>query len=126
MDCNKKDRLFLPLNAMAYEWFESGRKQWELRRLGSTAQFTPKHVYKKRSVEIRKGYNSKESLWGTIEDVYIGNSLQDVFRHVPYNLIIPSANSLNDAIKTSKEILNLKTNENRFITFKIKIQQGEK
>jgi ASC-1-like (ASCH) protein len=100
------DRLFVPLSADPYKWFSDGKKRWELRRYGR--QYTEKHVWVNRRVELRHGYSDpSRSIWGTIVDVHSDDNLKDFFDKVPYNQVIPVANNLDEAIAISEEILKL-------------------
>lgn len=63
-----QDRLFVPLKTEHYLAFESGEKDVELRGYGN--QFNDDTVYPGRRVELRRGYSTDDSLWGTIEEVH--------------------------------------------------------
>ena len=58
------DRLFVPLAERPYRWFESGLKTWELRTMGR--RFNARHIRIGRVVELRRGYSTPDSLWGTV------------------------------------------------------------
>jgi ASC-1-like (ASCH) protein len=104
------NRLFVPLSAEPYQWFSSGQKHWELRRYGR--QYTERHVWPHRTVELRHGYSDpNRSLWGTIVAVQRAENLKDFFDQVPYTQVIPSANSLKEAIITAKKILGLSSEQ---------------
>lgn len=62
------DRLFVPLNTRPYRHFESGEKDIELR--GYSDRFNMQTVVIGRRVELRRGYSTDDSLWGTIESVW--------------------------------------------------------
>lgn len=113
------DRLFVPLASQPFEWFVSGEKHWELRRYGR--QWTDKHVYHGRKVELRKGY-SGESLWGTIEDTVAATGLNAMFAKVPFYRIAPGCQSASDAVDVCKSILHLADGDApRLLAFKVKI-----
>jgi hypothetical protein len=92
----KRERLFVPIGAQPFAWFSSGKKRWEMRRYGR--QYTDKHVVPGRIVELRRGYNSQDSLWGRIGRVVRAQNLSRFFEAVPYGEVIPIASSLQDAI----------------------------
>ena len=117
------DRLFVPLSSEPFDWFVSGEKTWELRRHGR--QFTRDHVYRGRYVELRRGYNSNDSLVGTINSVVESSSLREIFEAVGkiefekgYRAIIPNARSLEEACAKAEEILKPKPGE-KFIAFNV-------
>jgi len=99
------DRLFVPLATDPFRWFASGRKRWELRRLGR--QYTPKHLRIGRRVELRRGYAVGESLWGTIDKVSEASSIREFFDIVPFDHVIPTAASLGEAVATAEGILGV-------------------
>jgi ASC-1-like (ASCH) protein len=99
----KQDRLFVPLADEPFNWFVSGQKKWELRRLGR--QYTPKHVRVGRRVELRRGYRGPDALWGEILNVVEAQSIEDFFNKVPFEEVIPIASSRDDAIKIAINIL---------------------
>jgi hypothetical protein len=100
------DRLFVPLSAEPYMWFETGKKRWELRRYGR--QYTEKNVYPGRRVELRCGYsNPDRALWGTIVAVAYERDVKGFFDRVPFKEVIPSASSPAEAITMAENILNL-------------------
>ena len=101
----KLDRLFVPLSTEPYRWFTRGDKQWELRK--RARQFTEKHVRSGRIVELRKGYSSKESTWGVIKDVITANSVSETFDRVPFEHIVPTAESREEAAEDVSHILSL-------------------
>jgi len=97
------DRLFVPLASGPYEWFGSGAKEWELRKLGR--QYTPKHLVVGRRVELRRGYSLGNSLWGNLAEVRQAGSIREFFESVHYALVIPPAKSLAEALATAEGIL---------------------
>ena len=70
------DRLFVPLSSEPWYAFESGEKQAEFR--GVNNQFNQETVYEGRTVELRRGYSTNDSLWGTVTGVAVGNHLGDL------------------------------------------------
>lgn len=102
------DRLFVPLSSQPYDWFASGEKRWELRRYGR--QYTERHVYPGRLVELRRGY-SGDSLWGRIAAVERASGFAALFAAVPFAAVIPIASSLSDATERAAAILGVGADE---------------
>jgi hypothetical protein len=100
-----KPRLFVPLARDPFRWFVDGRKKWELRRYGR--QYTPENVPVGRRVELRLGYSTKESLWGTVVEVLLASNISVFFSKIDYKIVIPSASSREEAIETAHTILNV-------------------
>jgi ASC-1-like (ASCH) protein len=107
----------VPLSTEPFEWFKSGQKQWELRKYGR--QFTEKHVFTGRFVELRKGYSTDQALWGTIDEVFTFDDLNSVFSRIDYRKIIPTVGSKEDAIKRTKDLLDISTTDSKYISFKV-------
>jgi hypothetical protein len=107
-DLPKADRLFVPLAALPFAWFCSGKKKWELRRFGK--QYTPKHVRVGRRVELRKGYRGTDALWGEILDVVEAKGVDEFFNKVHFREVIPVADSREQAIKIATDILKIDRN----------------
>ena len=116
-------RLFLPLSSGPYEWFASGRKNWELRRYGR--QYTKTHIVPGRIVELRHGYGkSRDSLWGTIAGVQEAFGLDEFFSKVPFHDVIPVAADRAEAIRIADEILNLREDSHvHLIGFRIELER---
>jgi ASC-1-like (ASCH) protein len=112
------DRLFVPLSSEPYRWFKSGQKKWELRRLGR--QYTLKNVVIGRAVELRKGYSTKESLWGKVIDVKVFGSIKEVFETIEYKDVIPVARSSMEAVVISENILKVQKNS-KYLCFRVLI-----
>ena len=70
------ERLFVPLNSEPWYAFESGEKRAEFR--GVNNQFNRDTVFEGRTVELRRGYSTEDSLWGTITEVSVDDSLGDL------------------------------------------------
>src|SRR5947208_15927460 len=99
-------RLFVPLNSEPFQWFRSGKKRWELRRIGR--QFSLAHVRLGRDVELRRGYSdAATAIWGTIARVVTASSLEEFFERVPFSQVVPSARSQAQAVKKSATILGV-------------------
>ena len=112
MEKEKKDRLFVPLNSGPFDDFSFNGKTFEIRGYGR--QYTEKHVYPGRDVELRKGY-SGESLKGKIGQIEIG-SLSQILKKIDYKLVIPLASSELSAFKKIKEILG---SREKYIAFEV-------
>lgn len=97
-------RLFVPLSQKPFAWFAGNQKTWELRR--SRGQFTERHIYQGRQVELRLGYNTNRKLWGVVNKVVVGKSIEAVLAEVgDFKSVIPIASSLEDAAKKAHGIL---------------------
>jgi ASC-1-like (ASCH) protein len=101
----KADRLFVPLADQPFAWFRSGKKKWELRRLGR--QYTQRHVRVGRRVELRRGYRGPDVLWGEILAVIEANGIEDFFEKVDFKDVVPVADSREDAVRIATEILRI-------------------
>jgi ASC-1-like (ASCH) protein len=99
---SKPDRLFLPLNGVAFDWFIQGKKKYELRRLYH--QYNFKQVKEGRLVELRRGY-SGTSIWGQIGQIFVESSLDQLFDTVSFKNVIPVASSMNEAVSIAKEFV---------------------
>jgi hypothetical protein len=112
----------VPLSTKPYEWFQCGRKAWELRKCAR--QFTPDHIRIGRPVELRLGYaRPQRSLWGQIADVITADSLADFFDRVDWREVLPDSIDRADAERTAREILQLDVNDSRpVIGFRIHLQ----
>lgn len=96
-------RLFVPLSTEPYRWFEDGSKSWELRR--ERGAFSEKHLVKGRLVELRRGYSTRDSLYGSIGSVIGGNDIRSVLEAAGFSRVIPHAASLDDAEAAAMSIL---------------------
>lgn len=110
------DRLFVPLNNEAFYWFKNNNKSFELR--GYVNGWREKYVYNGRKVELRRGYNTRDKIFGKVGKVVIG-SINDIFDKVNYRKIIPIAKSKEEAIKKAKEILNKNKKHKKFTAFEM-------
>jgi ASC-1-like (ASCH) protein len=106
------DRLFVPLNTEPFEDFKHNGKTFELRSYGR--QYTEKHVYTGRKVEVRKGY-SGESLWGIIGKVETG-TLEEILNKISYKEITPKAKTVEESKKMINEVLGCK---DKYIAFEV-------
>jgi len=82
------ERLFVPLNSRFYEAFADETKSWELR--GVNDQFNPETVTVGRTVELRRGYATDDSLWGTITDVKTFPRLSAIPTAIDHHDIAPN------------------------------------
>ncbi|MGA8142571.1 MAG: hypothetical protein WB987_01645 [Candidatus Acidiferrales bacterium] len=95
----------MPLSKEPYRWFAEGLKQWELRKYGR--QYTERHVRVGRKVELRRGYSTRESLWGVITEIVLAPNLHDFFAKVDYKIVVPVATSEKEAIQIAEKILRI-------------------
>lgn len=107
------DRLFVPLNTEPYRSFERGEKEWELR--GVNNQFNSETVTEGRTVELRRGYSTDDSLWGVIVEVRVFDSLTAVADELDYTLITPGA-SRRGFLNSASELVG---EYNAFIVFRV-------
>lgn len=70
------DRLFVPLSSEPWYAFKRGEKAAEFR--GVNDQFNRETVFEGRPVELRRGYSTDDSLWGTITDVDVGSEIDSL------------------------------------------------
>jgi ASC-1-like (ASCH) protein len=110
-------RLFVPLNARAYEWFASGAKRYELRRY--RRQYNLIQIKEGRTVELRRGY-SGESLWGEVGEIHTGEDLSQLLHQVDYRSVLPSADSLGEALEIAQEFVG---SEGPYILFEVRKQE---
>lgn len=109
-------RLFVPLSQDPFSWFAGSKKTWELRR--ARGQFTERHIYPGRPVELRLGYNTNKKLWGVINKVITGNSIDSVLTKIgDFQSVIPTATSLLDATEKAHRILQ--TLSDSYIAFEV-------
>jgi hypothetical protein len=107
------DRLFVPLNSKAFGWFKSMGKKFELRNYGR--QWTEKHIYSGRSVELRRGYSVGDSLWGTIGKIVTGD-INEIYSKINFIDIIPIAKNKEDAIEITQNIMG---DNMKYIAFEV-------
>jgi hypothetical protein len=113
-------RLFVPLATSPFEWFSTGKKGWELRKL--KGQYNDKNVFEGKITELRKGYRKGSSLWGVIKKVVKGTSLSDIFRQIPFQEIMPLANNEEEAKKDAAMILGISIEEDiELMAFKVNL-----
>lgn len=111
------DRLFAPLNTKPFRQFESGDKKWELR--GVNDRFNRDTVYKGRAVELRRGYNTGDSIWGWITDVRTFKSLETLVEALDYKEISPDVDSEEEFIKRIEEEVFEDQDYDEYIAFEV-------
>lgn len=116
------DRLFVPLARGPFEDFRDHRKVAELRAYGRN--FTGKHVFEGRDVELRLGYSLRKDvpqtdwqLWGKIGRVVSG-SLDDIFEIFGFRGICPR---LEDEAQAEEAIEGMLGKPAKFIGFEVKL-----
>jgi len=100
--------LFLPLNEDPFNWFIDGAKLFELRK--NHRQWTEKHIYRGRRVEIRLGYSGPRaySAWGTIGDVRLADCISELFRwKISWRDVLPYCSSEAEATDMAVNMLDL-------------------
>ena len=99
-------RMFVPLATKPYQWFQGGKKRWELRKYGR--QYTQKNVRPGRRVELRRGYtDASRALWGTIVNVELAQDVGQFFDRVSFKEVIPDAGNRQEAITAATAILRM-------------------
>jgi len=118
VDAGKPDRIFVPLATEPYRWFASGRKHWELRRLGR--QYTPRHLIPGRRVELRRGYCDKHTaLWGTLTETCEAPNIAHFFDAVDFRKVVPEASNRQEAVRIAAAILG--DGESPVIGFRVEV-----
>lgn len=112
-------RLFVPLAGDPYAWFASGAKRWEVRR--ARAAFAPECLTIGRRVELRRGYNTPDSIWGTIAEVVCVESPEELFDVIPHGEVIPVASDDVDAAEMVRAILRIDTPRERLVAFRVAV-----
>lgn len=93
------DRLFVPLHSEHFYAFGYRGKTWELR--GVNDQFNDDTVRVGRPVELRRGYNTPDSLWGEIANKRHHDTLEEIDY---YDEITPGA-SREAFLKSARALL---------------------
>jgi len=112
---DRADRLFVPLNTKHYRAFADGSKTWELR--GVNNQFNENTVRVGRTVELRRGYSTDDSLWGVIRAVETFSSVDALVEGFPYEHILPGA----DEAEFRASVSDLLDQYDEFIVFGVTI-----
>jgi hypothetical protein len=101
-----ENRMFVPLATKPYQWFQGGKKRWELRKYGR--QYTKNNVRPGRRVELRRGYaDANRALWGTIVNVEFAQDVEQFFDRVSFKEVIPNAGSREEAITAATALLRM-------------------
>lgn len=106
-------RLFVPLKTIHYRRFEAGEKDVELR--GWNDQFNPETVVEGRRVELRRGYSTDDSLFGTVAHVWTSDDLARLLDAANHARIHPGA-TFDDALEAARELLD---GYDRYIAFAV-------
>lgn len=109
------NRLFVPLNSKAFNWYKLG-KEWEVRKM--KGQYNLNNIKINRLVELRRGYNTHDKLWGRIDDVKIFNNHIELLDYIDFKLIFPTIISINEAEKMLDEFI---IKDEKIIAFKISL-----
>jgi hypothetical protein len=119
-------RLFVPLTRVAYEWFASGSKRWEVRR--AKGAFAAEKLAPGRRVEIRLGYRSAESsLWGMVSEVELAGTLRELLLRIPAAEVVPDAVDAQAAASTVGHILGVDIDEaGSFVAFRVELDEAER
>ena len=104
-------KVFVPLTTKFFYQFKNEGKRFELRRLGGP--WNTNNIYSSRPVVLSKGYGKYERIKGIIGAVHVG-SLNQIFKIIPYRLIIADAKSKREAIESVELLLG---NSAQFIAF---------
>lgn len=112
---SKPSRLFVPLSSAPFDWFASGEKLWELRRYGR--RFNTAQLQVGRPVELRRGYNTCDSIWGAVDTVVIAESISEFFQKVPFKQVIPTAEDVTTAVEIATDIIG--SDDQKVIGFRV-------
>lgn len=111
------DRLFVPLKTEHFEAFKSGKKDIELRGFGG--RFNMETVVPGRRVELRRGYSTGDSLWGSIESVHHFLHIDRIPNRKDHERIHPGATE-QEFIESARELLG---DYSSWIAFKIRLDE---
>ncbi len=106
-----QNRLFLPLNTEWYNMFSNKTKTWEIR--GISNRFNQNTVKTGRQVEIRKGYQKKGAIWGTVGQVVMVDNIFDL----PKDIFAAAIPTDDEGLMTQIERYNYKYEQ--FIVFEV-------
>jgi len=110
---NLATRLFVPLKGELYAKFAAGDKDIELR--GTNDQFNIETVVPGRSVEIRRGYSTNDSIWGVIEQVWTFDEAEEIIDELDHERIRPESPE-KEFIESVDELLG---KYDRYIAFEV-------
>lgn len=108
------DRLFVPLNSEWYYAFEDGTKDVELR--GVNSRFNTDHVFTGRDVELRRGYSTGDSIWGSIGEVWEFKDIDTIPERMDHRRITPEKDR-DEFVSGAKDLL---TDYSAYIAFEVK------
>lgn len=112
---NDARRLFVPLSGEPFQWFSSGKKEWEVRR--NKGAFRADRLTRGRRVELRMGYTG-ESLWGTLAETVIATNTAQLFDRISYKAAVPTATS---PLAASTFVENLLSKDSELVAFRIEL-----
>lgn len=75
-----------------------------------------------REVELRRGYSTKDSIWGEVNTVVVAESIAEFFKKVPFSEVIPIAESLSDAVEIAQQIIG--HDDQKVIGFRVDINEA--
>lgn len=113
------DRLFVPLNTKPYRAFERGEKDVELRGYGD--RFNMETVTPGRRVELRRGYSTDDSLWGTIRHVHHFGHLSNVPEKMDHRRIMPDATT-EEFVERAADLLE---SYSSYVAFAVGVDRGQ-
>lgn len=113
------DRLFVPLKTEWYRAFESGEKDVELRGYGD--RFNMETVRPGRRVELRRGYSTDDSLWGTIEHVSHVEHLVNIPHLMDHTRIAPGTTP-DEFVTQAHDLLDGYTT---YVAFAVRLDRGD-
>jgi hypothetical protein len=87
----------------AFAWVLDGEKIWELRRRGR--QFNESTVTAGRAVAFSRGFRSDRAIMGEIVEVIEAASVRGFLESVPYQAVIPVAETCDEAVAVAARLL---------------------
>jgi hypothetical protein len=79
-------------------------------------QYNLKNIYIGKKVELRRGYNTTDKIWGVIEDVKVFDNIDELFSKINFNLIIPDED---DEARAKKMLMDFVDPHTKLIAFKV-------
>lgn len=67
--------------------------------------FRPDRLEPGRAVELRRGYSTGDRLFRSVGAVVVADALPELVRAVPFSLVIPDAETADDAVRFAAAIL---------------------
>ena len=101
---NDDDRrpLFVPLTAVAFGWWQSGRKKWEVRKWAT--RWSTQHVYPGRACVLARGYGWPRLLGhvgAVCPCVPLSSLARMMIRRPTLDEIVPGAAGLADVVRAA-------------------------